>query len=97
MLKTEHPGTSSTSHMHHSGGIYNETAGGENGEVDCGDDEDSMHEDSDMGPDEEASSADMDDDDDDETEDDSSGVDAESISDIVLDVNNTRVKYKVVF
>lgn len=58
-----------------------------------------MHEDSDVAPDEEASSRDIDDDDDDDDETgvDSSGVDPESIGDIVLDVHNTRVKYKVLF
>jgi hypothetical protein len=93
LLKTEHPGKSSVTGMHHPAGVHTEIVRGENG-----DDGDSMHKDSDMGLDESASSPDMDDDDDcddDETEADSSGVDAESISDIVLDVHNIRVKYKV--
>jgi hypothetical protein len=98
LLKTEHHGNFATSGMHYPAGVHNETAVGENGE-DYGDDEDSMHEDTGMRPDEEASSPDMDDDDDDdddEPEADLSGVDAESIGDIVLDVHNIRVKFKVI-
>ena len=98
MLITEHPGTSST------GRVHKKTAGGENGE-DSGDDEGFMHEDSDVAPDEETSLRDMDDNDDDDDDDDddnetgaeSSGVDPESVGDIVLDVHNTRVKYRVLF
>lgn len=80
--------------MQYPGGVHNKNAGGENGE-DFGDNEDFMHEDSDVGPDEDMD--DDDDSDDDETGADSSGADAESVGDIVLDVRNTRVKYKVTF
>ncbi|KAJ4807010.1 Arginyl-tRNA--protein transferase [Rhynchospora pubera] len=99
LLPTEKPGTSSTNDMHHHSEVHNENAGCENGEEETAEDENFMHdEDSDVEQDEEASSMDMDDDEDDE-DDDQIGADlladhAQSIGDVVLDVHNTRIKYK---
>ncbi|KAJ3684683.1 hypothetical protein LUZ61_013847 [Rhynchospora tenuis] len=96
LLPTEKPGTSSTNDMHHHSEVHDENVGCENGEEENVKDENFMHEeDSDVERDGEASSMDMDNDEDnDQIGADLLAVHAQSIGEIVLDVRNTRIKYK---